>query len=68
MPILNVVASDIDKNRSIMYDLDADPDIIDLVNIDRETGEMVVADRIDHEKYKWLNFTVRATDSGEPPR
>ena len=29
---------------------------------------MVVASRIDHEQTDWLNMTVRATDSGVPPR
>ena len=40
----------------------------DLVHLDAETGEMVVANRIDFEQYNWLNFTVRATDSGIPTR
>lgn len=39
-----------------------------LVHLDQQTGEMVVASRIDHEQTDWLNMTVRATDSGLPPR
>lgn len=40
----------------------------DLVHLDRDTGEMVVAGRIDHEQTSWLNMSVRATDSGFPNR
>lgn len=40
----------------------------DLVHLDRDTGEMVVAGRIDHEQSSWLNMSVRATDSGFPNR
>ena len=40
----------------------------DLVHLDSETGEIVVANKIDHEQFPFLNFTVRATDSGVPPR
>lgn len=36
--------------------------------MDTETGEIVVANKIDHETYKWLNFSVKATDSGYPSR
>jgi len=28
----------------------------------------VVANKIDHEQHQWLNFSVRATDSGVPAR
>jgi hypothetical protein len=40
----------------------------DLVHLDSETGEIVVANKIDHEEFPFLNFTVRATDSGVPLR
>jgi hypothetical protein len=40
----------------------------ELVHLDSETGEIVVANKIDHEQFPFLNFTVRATDSGMPPR
>jgi hypothetical protein len=40
----------------------------DLVHLDRDSGEMVVAGRIDHEISPWLNMSVRATDSGFPNR
>jgi hypothetical protein len=39
-----------------------------LVHLDSETGEIVVANKIDHEQFPFINFTVRATDSGVPPR
>nr|CAD7572446.1 unnamed protein product [Timema californicum] len=43
-------------------------DILNLIYLDEETGEVVVANKIDHEVFPWLNFTVQATDSGIPPR
>ncbi|RZF38140.1 hypothetical protein LSTR_LSTR005501 [Laodelphax striatellus] len=66
--IVNIVADDADKNRTITYSLEGPQSITDLVHLDKETGEMVVASRIDHEQVSWLNMTVRATDSGIPSR
>lgn len=66
--IASIVADDADKNRSITYSLQGPKEIIDLVHLDPETGEMVVANKIDREMYSWLNLTVKATDSGIPPR
>ncbi|XP_063244010.1 cadherin-23 [Bacillus rossius redtenbacheri] len=66
--VINVVADDADKNRTIKYMLEGSRTIMDLLYLDEETGEVVVASRIDHEVTPWLNFTVRATDSGVPPR
>lgn len=39
-----------------------------MLHLDELTGEVVVAGRIDHEATTWLNFSVKATDSGVPPR
>ncbi|XP_063590983.1 cadherin-23-like [Penaeus indicus] len=66
--IANVVADDVDKNRTITYSLHGSPTILSLINLDHETGEIVVADRVDREVSSWLNFSVEATDSGVPPR
>ncbi|XP_066601612.1 cadherin-23 [Prorops nasuta] len=66
--IASIVADDADKNRSITYSLESPKELTDLVHLDSETGEMVVANKIDREQYAWLNLTVRATDSGIPPR
>ncbi|XP_071547485.1 cadherin-23 isoform X3 [Panulirus ornatus] len=66
--IVTVVADDVDRNRTITYSLQGPSEILSLVNLDRETGEIVVADRVDREVFSWLNFTVRAIDSGVPPR
>lgn len=66
--IASIVAYDDDKNRTITYLLESPRELTDLVNLDSETGEMVVANKIDREQYSWLNLTVRATDSGVPPR
>lgn len=66
--IASIVADDADKNRSITYSLQGPKEMTELVYLDAETGEMVVASKIDRELYSWLNLTVRATDSGIPPR
>ncbi|XP_011305109.1 cadherin-23 [Fopius arisanus] len=66
--IASIVADDADKNRTITYSLECPPEITDLIHLDSETGEMVVANKIDREVFAWLNMTVRATDSGIPPR
>lgn len=66
--ILNVVATDADKNKSVTYELDGPEEILNLVSLDAESGEIVVQEKIDHEIFQWLNFTVRAIDSGIPPR
>lgn len=66
--IASIVADDADKNRTITYSLESQPEIADLIHLDSETGEMVVANKIDREVFAWLNMTVRATDSGIPPR
>lgn len=68
MHIASIVADDADKNRTISYTLESSPELIELVNLDRETGELEVANKIDREVYGWLNLTVRATDSGVPAR
>ena len=36
--------------------------------MDSKTGEVVVASKIDHELYPWINLTVKGVDSGIPPR
>lgn len=38
------------------------------MELDSETGEVVVVERVDREQFSWLNFTVEAMDSGVPPR
>ncbi|XP_049786609.1 cadherin-23-like [Schistocerca cancellata] len=68
MTIINVVADDPDKNRTITYSLEGPHKSTSLVYLDPETGEIVVANKIDREQTPWLNFTVKATDSGVPPR
>ncbi|KAK4293967.1 hypothetical protein Pmani_033375 [Petrolisthes manimaculis] len=66
--IVTVVADDIDKNRTITYSLQGPAEILRLVSLDRETGEVVVLDKVDREQFSWLNFSVEAVDSGVPPR
>ncbi|KAK7024511.1 Cadherin-23 [Halocaridina rubra] len=66
--IVTVVADDVDKNRTITYTLQGSLEVLSLVDLDRETGEIVVSERVDREQFSWLNFTVKATDSGVPPR
>ncbi|XP_068632323.1 cadherin-23 [Battus philenor] len=64
----NVIADDADKNRTMSYFLEGPEELLDLVHMDSATGELVVANRIDHEMYSWINVTVKAVDSGVPPR
>ncbi|XP_064550681.1 cadherin-23 [Drosophila montana] len=66
--IANVLAYDVDKNRTITYALEGNPVYRSLVHLDAQTGEIVVSNKIDHEQHQWLNFSVRATDAGVPPR
>ena len=66
--ILNVVATDADKNKSVTYELDGPEEILNLLHLDAESGEIVVQEKIDHELFQWLNFTIRVIDSGIPPR
>ncbi|MPC29093.1 Cadherin-23 [Portunus trituberculatus] len=66
--VASVVADDIDKNRTITYSMQGPKEVLSLVQLDRETGEIVVVDRVDREQFAWLNFSVEATDSGVPPR
>ncbi|KAM8704917.1 hypothetical protein ACLKA7_009385 [Drosophila subpalustris] len=66
--IANVLAYDVDKNRTIAYALEGNPAYRNLVHLDSQTGAIVVANKIDHEQHQWLNFSVRATDSGLPQR
>ncbi|XP_011499950.1 PREDICTED: cadherin-23 [Ceratosolen solmsi marchali] len=66
--IASIVADDADKNRTITYTLENPRKLTQMINLDPETGEMTVANKIDRELNSWLNLTVRATDSGIPPR
>jgi hypothetical protein len=66
--IINVIASDADKNKSLIYEMEGPEDILNLVHLDAISGEILVQEKIDHEIFQWLNFTVRARDSGVPSR
>ncbi|GBP37114.1 Cadherin-23 [Eumeta japonica] len=66
--IATVIADDADKNRSMSYYFEGPEEITNLIHIESQTGEVVVAAKIDHEIYPWINLTVKAVDSGVPPR
>lgn len=66
--VANVVAFDVDKNRTITYSMGGPPEVLHYLHLDQESGELVVANRIDRELYEWLNVTVRAVDNGLPSR
>lgn len=66
--VANVVAFDMDKNRTITYSMGGPAEVLRFLHLDQESGEIVVANRIDREAYEWLNVTVRATDNGVPSR
>ena len=66
-PILTVNADDADTNKSVIYSLEGRQELLQLIKINHKTGEVAVSERIDRERYSWINVTVRATDSGLPP-
>ncbi|KAL0831494.1 hypothetical protein ABMA28_002291 [Loxostege sticticalis] len=66
--IATVIADDADKNRTISYYLEGSDELLSMVHLEKTTGEVVVANKIDHEVYPWINLTVKAVDSGVPPR
>jgi Cadherin domain len=66
--ILHVIATDFDKNKSVSYEIEGPEEILNLVHLDATSGEILVQEKIDHEIFEWLNFTVRAKDSGYPQR
>lgn len=52
----------------LQYFVTGREDLLEMVHIEKSTGEVVVANKIDHEQHPWINLTVKAVDSGEPPR
>lgn len=70
--VVSVLAHDIDKNRTIQYSLEGGSpqqwNTLEYVDLNIETGEVKVRSKADREIITWFNFTVRATDSGFPPR
>ncbi|XP_057365539.1 cadherin-23-like isoform X1 [Daphnia carinata] len=67
-PILTLSADDADLNRSITYSLDGPADLLELIHLNSETGEVVVSGKIDRERFAWMNLTAKASDSGMPRR
>lgn len=63
-----ITADDPDKNKTISYTLEGPDQITKLLHLDESNGNLIVASKIDHEVFHWLNLTVKATDSGYPPR
>ncbi|CAG9785729.1 unnamed protein product [Diatraea saccharalis] len=63
-----VIADDADKNRTMAYYLEGPEQLLSMVHLEKSSGEIVVANKIDHELYPWINLTVKAVDSGVPPR
>ncbi|XP_013175482.1 PREDICTED: cadherin-23 [Papilio xuthus] len=63
-----VIADDADKNRTMSYFLEGPSELLELVHMERASGELVVNSRVDHEQHSWINLTVKAVDSGLPPR
>ncbi|KPI92876.1 Cadherin-23 [Papilio xuthus] len=63
-----VIADDADKNRTMSYFLEGPAELLELVHMERASGELVVNSRVDHEQHSWINLTVKAVDSGLPPR
>ncbi|XP_073949712.1 cadherin 88C [Choristoneura fumiferana] len=66
--IATVIADDADKNRTMSYFLEGPEKLLNLIHMESATGEVVAANKIDHETQAWINVTVKAVDSGVPPR
>lgn len=43
-------------------------ELIELIHLNAETGEIVVSGKIDRERFSWINLTAKASDSGVPRR
>lgn len=66
--ILTTRAIDLDVNRTLQYALEGAPDeLLRLLQVQPNSGEVRVQGRIDRELHSWINVSVRATDSGQPP-
>ncbi|TRY71883.1 hypothetical protein TCAL_08438 [Tigriopus californicus] len=67
-PVLTVKATDKDENKTITYALEGPSSLSNFLFLDANHGDILVKQAIDRESVGWLNFTVRASDSGFPPR
>lgn len=66
--VLATRASDLDVNRTLRYALEgASDELLRLLQVQSNTGEVRVQGRIDREMHSWINVSIRATDSGQPP-
>lgn len=43
-------------------------ELLELVHLNSETGEVVVSGKLDRERFAWMNLTAKASDSGTPKR
>eukprot|EP00095_Tigriopus_kingsejongensis_P008988 snap_masked-scaffold783_size97670-processed-gene-0.6 protein:Tk08988 transcript:snap_masked-scaffold783_size97670-processed-gene-0.6-mRNA-1 annotation:"PREDICTED: uncharacterized protein LOC100879829" len=66
--VLTVAATDDDQNKSVTYALEGPSSLSNFLFLDATNGEILVQQQIDRETFTWMNFTVRASDSGFPPR
>lgn len=53
-----VLAEDSDENKTITYNIEGTPEIGNLIYLDSNHGDIVVANKIDREENEWLNMTV----------
>ncbi|KAL1424749.1 hypothetical protein MTO96_019894 [Rhipicephalus appendiculatus] len=65
-PIVTARAIDADKNRTIYYSLEGKMEYLALIGIDRKTGEVTVADKIDREAHSWINIQVLDENDNNP--
>ncbi|XP_050299893.1 cadherin-23 isoform X2 [Anthonomus grandis grandis] len=63
-----VKAEDPDKNKTVSYQMDKRSNYFQLVHVGNDSGDIVVASRIDREMVEWLNFTIKAIDAGLPSK
>lgn len=52
------MAEDADRNKTVIYYLEGKVEYKNLVFLDKSTGNLVVANKIDYEIYNWMNLSV----------
>lgn len=53
-----VLAEDPDENKTISYSIESTSELANLIYLDADHGDIVVANKIDREENEWVNLTV----------
>lgn len=57
-----VLAEDPDENKTISYSIESTSELANLIYLDADHGDIVVANKIDREENEWLNLTVSSPE------